>query len=46
MKEYTDILTVVRRGFLNGLYMDTEFLNGLHAVMRCSKKLCYIVAWE
>ena len=26
--------------------MDTEFWNGLQAVMRCSKKLCYILAWE
>ena len=45
-KEYKDILTVVRRGFSNGLYMDTEFLNGLHVVMRCSKKLCYFLALE
>ena len=46
MKEYKDILTAVRRGFLNGLHMDTEYWNGVHAVMRCSKKLCYILAWE
>ena len=33
MKEYKDILTVVRMGFSNGLYMDTEFLNGLQVDM-------------
>ena len=33
MKEHKDILTAVRRGFLNGLHMDTEYWNGVHAVM-------------
>ena len=45
-KGYKDILTAVRRGFSNGLYVDTEFLNGLQVDMRCSEKLCYILAWE
>ena len=33
MKEHKDILTVVRRGFLNGLHMDTEYWNGVHAII-------------
>ena len=61
---YKDILTVVRRGFLNGLYVDIEFFEwiasgygyrycrdmkvdkDLDTVMRCSKRLYYILAWE
>ena len=32
-KGYKVILTAVRRGLLNGLYVDTEFLNGLQVDM-------------